>query len=193
VNEVKAPRPVDDYAGPSTLPEDEGEMTTSENDKHTPNLAKGQSHSFKNMSDEVAHVGFHTDSYNLLLNLLPIPAFSPSTASSLKKSPSRVYSQSFQACISTCLFGNSPTLLSLSHQLISTCEMARQRTKLAFLCSESFFARFFFLKYILINTVFLDHLVAGSFVGCFFLKFDHYFAEASISPLPESIPIEDAS
>ena len=87
MNEVKAPRPVDDYAGPSTLPEDEGEMTTSENDKHTPNLAKGQSHSFKNMSDEVAHVGFHTDSYNLLLNLLPIPAFSPSTASSLKNPP----------------------------------------------------------------------------------------------------------
>jgi len=145
VNEVKAPRPVHEHSGPSTLPEDEGEMTTSENDKHTPKPAKGQSHSFNNVSDEVAYVGFLTDSYNLLLNLLPIPAFSPSTASSPEKPPSRVHSQSLQACISTCLLGNSPALLSLPRQLISTCEMARQRTKLAFLCSESFFARFFSL------------------------------------------------
>ena len=45
----------------------------------------------------------------------------------------------------------------------------------------------------MIDTGFLDYLVAGSFVGFFFVEFDHYLAKTSISPLPESIPIEEAS
>ena len=165
MNEVKAPRPVDERSGPSTLPEDEGEITTSENDEHTRESAEDQSHSFKNMSDVVAHVRFHTDPCNLLLNLLSIPAFSPSIAPSLEKLPSRVYSQSFQACISTCLLGNSSTLLSFPHQLISTCEMARQRTELAFLCSKFLSADFFFSK------IYIDrYRVFGLFGGWIFCQ-----------------------
>jgi len=61
-------------------------------------------------------------------------------------------------------------------------------------CAVSFYPLIFFSpKYILIDTGFLDYLVAGSFVSCFLLQFDNYFAEASISPLPESIPTEEAS
>jgi len=56
--------------------------------------------------------------------------------------------------------------------------MARQRTKPAFLCCKPFSVQLFIYKIYVDETEFLDYLVAGSFVDCFFLQFDNHFAEA---------------